>query len=121
MKFEPSLSAPTGLADGLALKEMRYATAVSRFAPGRRSGPWFPRSLPSGGRDSAMTYEAPSTVTSQAAAESSAAPVAAAIESVVIVTRRVSSPSAIDSGGMSTTTSPSGRTIAPRLRASSAT
>jgi len=39
----------------------------------------------------------------------------------VISTSRVSSSTSIDSGGISTTTSPSGRTIAPRRRAASVT
>ena len=41
-----SLSSPTGLADGLALKEQRYAGDHRRFAPGHRSGHWVPRSPP---------------------------------------------------------------------------
>jgi hypothetical protein len=47
--------------------------------------------------------------------------VASPIAAAVIATSRCSSASEIDNGGISTTTSPSGRTIAPRRRAASVT
>src|SRR5215218_9094282 len=59
--------------------------------------------------------------TSYAASGMAPAPVASSIAAAVIATSRVRSPSEIDSGGISTTTSPSGRTIAPRRRAASVT
>ena len=42
----PLFRAPTGLAVGLGLKELRYAASWRRFAPGRLSRPWVPRSPP---------------------------------------------------------------------------
>ena len=56
-----------------------------------------------------------------ACASSTGAAVASATEAAVICTRWKSSSSPMASGGMSTTTSPSGRTIAPRRRAASVT